>query len=90
MSKLVNWSMPVYDEFLRIAILTDDEKAMIEAHVIKHWSRIEKEINLNMSQTKIDEVMYALKLKYWDATKFSDILRDAWAAPPLKTRKPTS
>lgn len=87
MSRLVQWSMPVYNEFLKVAILTDDEKEMIEAHVIKHYSRVQKEIELCMSPTKVDEVMYSLKEKYWDATKFSPILKEAWIAPPLKKRK---
>lgn len=87
MSKLVNWSRPVYNEFLSIALLTDDEKALIEGHVINHWSGVQKSMNLNMSQAKVDDLMKSLKKKYWEATKFSPILKDAWVGPSFSDHK---
>lgn len=86
MSNLVIWTKPVYTEFINEALLDEDETAVIEAHVIKHWSRARMCIELNMSESKIDEIMYMLKLKYWNLTKYSTVLADAWIAEPLKLR----
>lgn len=77
MAKLVQWSVPVYEEFRKIACLTEDEEDVLRTHVLFHWTRAKQSTALSMSMSKVDKTYRSLKDKYMAASQFSDVLKDA-------------
>lgn len=73
MSKQVNWNKIIYDEFLRLAILTDDEKKVLETR-LKNYSRIQQSEMLGVSVATIDRIIKSLKIKYDQVQPYSEKL----------------
>lgn len=61
MSKQVNWNKIIYDEFIRLAILTDDEKKVLETR-LKNYTRIQQAEMLSFSVATIDRIIKSLKI----------------------------
>lgn len=75
------WTDTIFKEFVRKAMLSEDEIAILETS-IKGWSRVEQSIKLKMSVSRIQRIDKRLKAKYDAAQKESDIL-------PLRKRSKT-
>lgn len=73
MSAKIVWTKERIDAFLDEGCLTEDEEAIFRAK-IKGWSRTKQALKYNMSIRKVDYIMHALKLKYDEAQKASNIL----------------
>lgn len=78
MAHEVVWNLDIYNEFVRIACLTDDEKDVIRTRVIDKWSVVKQSQELGMSVSKVNKITKKLKIKYDSAQKNSTIL------PPRK------
>lgn len=76
------WTDTIFKEFVRKAMLSEDEIAILETS-IKGWSRVEQSIKLKMSVSRIQRIDKRLKAKYDAAQKESDIL-------PLRKRSKTA
>ena len=73
MSKEVEWNNVILEEFMRIAILTDEEELVLLDHV-KGRSRVWIHMERHMSLSKVDKIISRLKKKYDSAQEHSDIL----------------
>ncbi|MBQ0113831.1 MAG: hypothetical protein KBT03_11935 [Bacteroidales bacterium] len=67
--------MEVYDEFLRKACLTPEEKDVIRTRVICGWSIQKQAQELGMSVSKVNAITKRLKSKYDEVQKRSNILK---------------
>lgn len=71
--KQVLWNKPIYDEFIRLTILTDTQKKVIDLHVKgKTLTQIAMEINL--SESSVQRTIKDLKIIYDSVQPYSDIL----------------
>lgn len=88
MGREVEWSWPRYDEFLRLAILTEDERRVMDLHVfgknkarpnpMQNWQIAQE---LCCSESTVDAILRKIKSKYDNVQPFSEIL------PPRKRRR---
>lgn len=73
MSREVVWTKAVVDAFVDEACLSEEEELIIRSRA-KGWTRTKQSIKYNMSIRKIDYIIHALKIKYDEAQKYSEIL----------------
>lgn len=71
--KGIIWTKAIFDEFVKRAMLSDEEIAVIETS-IRGWSRVKQSLELNMSLSKIQRIKRRCEAKYDVAQKESDIL----------------
>ena len=71
--KGIIWTKAIFEEFASIAMLSEEEIAVVEAS-IKGWSQVKMERELNMSIAKINRILHRCRIKYDAAQKESDIL----------------
>ena len=71
--KGIIWTRSIFEEFVNIAMLSEEEIAVIEAD-IKGWSQVKMSMQLNMSIAKINRILHRCRIKYDAAQKESDIL----------------
>lgn len=62
--KQIPWTKRRYDRFLEVAILTDDEKSVLEDRVIKNMSRVQISMLMNVSLATVDRTIKSLREKY--------------------------
>lgn len=63
MSHQVPWNKIILEEFIRLAILSKDEEAVMRTRVAG-WTRVEQSMKLGMSLAKVDKITARLKEKY--------------------------
>lgn len=73
MAHEVDWNRPIYEEFKRIAILTEEEDNILLTR-IQGFTIQEQAKMFHMSRGKVKVIIRRLKDKYDDAQKYSDIL----------------
>lgn len=71
--KGIIWTEAIFNEFVKRAMLSDEEIAVIETS-IRGWSRVKQSIELNMSLSKIQRIKRRCEAKYDAVQKESDIL----------------
>ena len=71
--KGVIWTKNIFEEFVSRAMLTDEERTVVEAS-IKGWSIVKISMELSMSTRKVDNILQRCRIKYDAAQKESDIL----------------
>lgn len=74
MSKEVLWTREVYEEFVRLANLSELEAKVLKARVVDDWKIQRQALEFNVSPSTIDRVVSRLKVKYDACQKRSDIL----------------
>ncbi len=77
MAKQVPWNSVILDEFISLALLTEDEEKIMRTR-IAGWTRTKQAMEFGMSLSSIDRIISTLKHKYDDVQRYSDIL------PPRK------
>lgn len=60
MAHQVPWNKIILEEFIRLAILTNDEEAVMRTRVAG-WTRVEQSMKLGMSLAKVDKITARLK-----------------------------
>lgn len=73
MAKQVPWDKTIVDEFIKQAMLSEDEIAVLETRV-KGLTRVQQSIKLGVSVSTIDKIIKRLKIKYDNAQRHSEIL----------------
>ena len=71
--KGIIWTDVIFNEFVKKAMLSDEEIAVLETS-IRGWSRVKQSLELNMSLSKIQRIKRRCEAKYDVAQKESDIL----------------
>ena len=69
----VPWCLPIYNEFVRLAMLSDFEAKMLEMRIRKK-SRLQIADALHTDVSTVDDCLKNLKRKYDNVQRFSDIL----------------
>lgn len=77
MAHQVPWNKFIVEEFVREAMLTDDEEMILRTRV-KGWSRTKQALELGMSVSTVDKIIARLKVKYDRVQKYDVLL------PPRK------
>ncbi len=77
MAKQVPWNSVILEEFVSLAILTEDEEKVLRTR-IAGWTRTKQSMEFGMSLSSIDRIISTLKHKYDDVQKYSAVL------PPRK------
>lgn len=72
--KQVPWNRRIYDEFLKIAILTDFEKEVFRTRILCGMTITQQSYYLHCSKSSIDRAIRKIKEKYDEVQPFSDIL----------------
>lgn len=70
------WNRVILDEFVSIALLTEDEEHIVRARAAG-WSRTKMCHTYSMSLATVDRIIKQMKIKYKYACKYSDILPEA-------------
>lgn len=73
MSKQVPWNKIIVEEFVREAMLTELEEAVIRTRVAG-WSRVRQSAELNISMSTLDRCISTLKKKYDNVQKYDPVL----------------
>lgn len=73
MSKQVLWNKPLLDEFCRLAMLSDEERTIMEGR-LKGESIVCMSMKYSMSESKINKMIARLKIKYDSVQPYSAIL----------------
>lgn len=60
MAHQVPWNKIILEEFIRLAILTKDEEAVIRTRVAG-WTRVDQFMKLGMSLANVDKITARLK-----------------------------
>ena len=71
--KGVIWTKGIFEEFVRVAMLSEEEIAVVKAS-IDQWTQAKMELELHMSVSKINKTLKRCRIKYDAAQKESDIL----------------
>lgn len=77
MAHQVPWNKIIVEEFIKEAMLSEEEIAILRTRVAG-WSRTKQSMELNMSLQTVDRIIKTLKLKYDNVQKYDPIL------PPRK------
>lgn len=77
MAHQVPWNKVIVEEFIKEALLTKDEEAVLRTRVAG-WSRTKQSMELQMSMSTIDRIIARLKNKYDKVQKYNPLL------PPRK------
>ena len=62
--KQIPWTKRKYERFLEVAILTDDERCVLEDRVIKNMSRVQISMLMSVSLATVDRIIKNLREKY--------------------------
>lgn len=73
MAKQVPWNSVILEEFIRLALLTEDEEKIMRTR-IAGWTRTKQSLEFGMSLSSIDRTINTLKHKYDDVQKYSTVL----------------
>lgn len=73
MSKQVPWNKIIVEEFVREAMLTELEEAVLRTRVAG-WSRVRQCTELNVSMSALDRCISTLKKKYDRVQMYDPIL----------------
>lgn len=71
--KGIIWTKSIFEEFVNIAMLNEEEVAVVKAS-IDNWTQTKMELELHMSKAKINRLLKRCRIKYDVAQKESDIL----------------
>lgn len=74
MAHEVIWTKPVLEEFIRLGNLSETEEKVIRLRA-RDWTRTRIGIELNMSESAVDQRVKILKQKYDECQPYSDILK---------------
>lgn len=69
----VPWNRVIMEEFISIALLTEDEEKIIRSRVAG-WSRVKQSQHFNISLATVDRHIKELKRKYHFAAQYSNLL----------------
>lgn len=69
----VPWNRVILNEFISIALLTDEEEKIVRARAAG-WSRVKMCHTYSMSLATVDRIIKNTKTKYAYARMYSDIL----------------
>lgn len=72
-SEKIPWNRVILEEFISVAMLTEDEERIIRTRV-QGWSRVKQSMDRNISEATVDRIINRLKTKYKFAAKYSSIL----------------
>ena len=78
MAKQVPWNKIFLDEFISLAMLTEEEQSIMRTR-IAGWTITEQAQKLSMSESKVNSIISRLKHKYDIVQPYSEIL------PPRKS-----
>lgn len=73
MAKQVPWNKIILDEFVELALLTEDEQKIMRTR-IAGWTRVKQSMEFGMSLSSIDRTIATLKHKYDGVQKHSNVL----------------
>lgn len=73
MAKQILWNRIIVDEFIRLAMLSDEEILVLETRA-KGLTRVQQSIKLGMSVSTVDNIIRRLKRKYDNVQKHSQVL----------------
>lgn len=73
MAKQVPWNKIILDEFVELALLTEDEQKIMRTR-IAGWTRVKQSMEFGMSLSSIDRTIATLKRKYDGVQKYSNVL----------------
>lgn len=73
MAKQVLWNKTILEEFIRLALLSEEEERIVRTRALG-WSRAKQCIEFWMSESTLDRIIKRLKLKYDSVQPYSDIL----------------
>lgn len=73
MSHEVAWTKLILEEFIKEALLTEDEEIIIRTR-IAGWSRQKQADTLNISVSSVDKIIKKLKLKYDEVQKYDPLI----------------
>lgn len=73
MSHQVPWSKVILEEFIKEAMLTEDEEKIIRTRVAG-WSRTKQAMTFGMSLSTVDRIIKSLKQKYDFVQKYDPLL----------------
>ncbi len=82
MTNEVIWTKLVLERFIQLANLTEEEEIVIRTRAAG-WSRVKQAMELNISISGIDRIIYRLRKKYDEVQRLDPIL------PPRKRSVPT-
>lgn len=71
----VPWNRVILDEFVSLALLTEDEEHIVRARAAG-WSRVKMCHTYMMSLATVDRIISRVKTKYAAARAYSTILPD--------------
>ena len=80
MSKQVPWNKIILERFIELAMLTEDEEAVMRTRVAG-WSRTKQSMTMGLSLSSIDRLISSCKRKYDAVQKYDPIL------PPRRPSK---
>lgn len=78
MSKQVAWNKIILEKFIEIAMLNDEEEAIMRTRVAG-WTITKQAMELGMSEAKVSKIIARLKKKYDKVQKYEPLL------PPRKS-----
>lgn len=73
MAKQVLWNKPIYDEFCRLAELSEDERNILQTRM-QGWSITRQSLHFHKSVSSINRMIAILKKKYDAVQIYSDVL----------------
>lgn len=73
MSKQVPWNKIILEEFISLAVLTDEEEKIIRTRV-KGWTITKQAMTSGMSPAAVNRVIRRLKIKYDNVQPYSPLL----------------
>lgn len=68
------WNKPVYEEFVRLAMLNETEQKVLETR-IKEWTITKQCMELNLTRSTVNKIIKNLKRKYDEVQPMSEILK---------------
>lgn len=73
MSKQVPWNKIILEEFISLAVLTDEEEKIIRTRV-KGWTITKQAMTFGMSPAAVNRIIRRLKIKYDNVQPYSPLL----------------
>ena len=73
MAKQVPWNKIILEEFISLAVLTDEEEKIIRTRV-KGWTITKQAMTFGMSPAAVNRVIRRLKIKYDNVQPYSPLL----------------
>lgn len=73
MSKQVPWNKVIFDEFVRLGGLTEEEEQIMRTRM-QGWTITKQSMEFHMSVSKVNRIIKRLKVKYDQVQPHSDLL----------------